>query len=390
MAETPGSHTPGILRRANLAVAAIAVVLLLGAAAVVVVRGFQAHALAAATVVRARQYVSVVLPAVDGDAPPLGLPGTLQGQIESTVYARTSGYVVNWRKDIGSQVRKGELLADIDAPEVDQALSQAVAAREQAESSLGLAKSSAERWASLRQKDAVTQQEFDERQSAYRQAVANLAAADANVARLRQMKEFSHVVAPFNGVITHRNVNVGDLVDAGNGGAGRALFAVAQVDPLRLYVYVPQSAAPRIKIGDEVTMSMNERPGEVFKGKIERTARAIDTATRTMQVEISIPNHDGALLPGSYVRVDLPIGGPGRALMVPTNVLLFRSVGPRVAVVDDAGRVHLETVKLGVDFGDRVEVLGGLQPTDRMILNPPDSLADGDIVTTVPPSRARM
>lgn len=382
------ARSSSILRRAKLTVAATALLLALGAVAVMLVRSFQAHALATATAARARLYVSTVLPVVDGAAQPLGLPGTLQGEIESTVYARTSGYVRSWRRDIGSQVRKGELLAEIDAPEVDQQLSQSIAVRAQAASSLELAKSTAERWASLRLKDAVTQQELDERQSAYRQAAANLAAADANVARLRQMREFSRVVAPFDGVITRRSVNVGDLVDAGNGGAGRALFAVAQIDPLRLYVYVPQSVAARVKLGEEVTISMNERPGEVFKGRIARTAHAIDAATRTMQVEVSVPNHDGALLPGSYVRVSLPVGGAGRSLLVPTNVLLFRAVGPRVAVIDDAGRVHLHTVKLGVDFGERVEVLGGLQPTDRMILNPPDSLGEDDVVMPTAPPRA--
>jgi RND family efflux transporter MFP subunit len=378
MRETQSSS---ILKRAKLTVAAIASGLLVGAVAVLVVRGFQARALAHATAMRARQYVSVILPSASGNVQPLKLPGTLQGEIESTVYARSGGYLASWRKDIGSPVRKGELLAEIEAPEVDQELSQAIATRAQAESSLGLAKSTAERWANLRQKDAVTQQELDERQSAYRQAAANLAAADANVARLRQLKDFSHVVAPFDGVITRRNVNVGDLIDAGNGGAGRALFAVAQVDSLRLYIYVPQSAASRIKVGDPVTVTMSEHPGQSFTGLIARTARAIDTTTRTMQVEVSIPNRDGALLPGSYVQVMLPIGGASTSLVVPTNVLLFRSVGPRVAVVDDAGRVHLQTVQLGVDFGDRVEVIGGLEATAHMILNPPDSLADGDVVT---------
>ena len=377
--------SPPVLRFAKLTAAVMVAVLLVGAAAIMVVRSFQARALAIATNAGARVYVTTVLPSADGNVLPLGLPGTLQGEIESTVYARTSGYVVSWRKDIGSQVRKGELLAEIDAPEVDQELSQAIAARAQAASSLALAKSTAERWAALRRKDAVTQQDLDERDSTYRQAASNLEAADANVRRLRHLHDFSRVVAPFDWVITRRNVNVGDLIDAGNGGAGRALFAVAQVDPLRLYVYVPQAAAQRVKAGDAVTMTLMERPGEEFKGRIARTAHAIDTVTRTMQVEISIPNPAGALLPGSYVQVMLPIDGRPTSLVVPTNVLLFRAVGPRVAVVDGGGRVHFHTLKLGTDYGDRVEVLSGLAPTDRMILNPPDSLADNDVVTLTEP-----
>jgi RND family efflux transporter MFP subunit len=370
-----------ILMRAKFTAGGIFAALLVGAIVVAVVRGYQAHALAEATSLRARRFVTVITPATGANVHPLTLPGTLQGAIESTVYARTSGYVARWSKDIGSQVKKGELLAEIDAPEVSQALSQATAARAQAAASLSLAKSTAERWESLRQKDAVTQQDLDERRSAYRQSEANLASAAANESRLRQLQEFSRVVAPFAGVVTRRNVNVGDLVDAGNGGAARALFTVAQVDPLRLYVYVPQAYAQQIKPGDAVTMTMDERPGAQFKGKVARTARAIDTATRTMQVEISVPNPDGSLLAGSYVQVMLPINGQARSLVVPTNVLLFRSVGPRVAVVDADNRVHLKTVKLGTDFGDTVEVLSGLDANDRIILVPPDSLADGDVVS---------
>lgn len=384
------SHDAGILRRAKFTAGGIVAVLILGAVIVTVVRGFQAHALAEATTLRARRFVRTITPTTGAHTQPLTLPGTLQGAIETTVYARTSGYVARWTKDIGSPVKKGELLAEIDAPEVSQELSQAVAARAQAAAGLSLAKSTAERWESLRQKDAVTQQDLDERRSANRQAEANLASADANESRLRHMQEFSKVVAPFSGVVTRRNVEVGDLVDAGNGGAGRALFAVAQVDPLRLYVYVPQAYAQQIKPGDAVTMTLDERPGSQFKGNVARTARAIDTATRTMQVEISVPNPDGSLLTGSYVQVMLPVSGQTKAMVVPTNVLLFRAAGPRVAVVDADSRVHLKTVKLGTDFGDTVEILSGIDANDRIILVPPDSLADGDVVTLTAAPTAGM
>jgi RND family efflux transporter MFP subunit len=179
---------------------------------------------------------------------------------------------------------------------------------------------------------------------------------------------------------------VGDLVNAGNGGTGQALFAVAQVDPLRLYVYVPQVYARQVKVGDPVTVTLAERVGEQYRGTVARTARAIDTATRTMQVEIRVPNPTNALITGSYVQVTLPIGVDAQALVVPTNVLLFRPEGTRVALVDGGGRVHLTAVKLGTDFGTSVEILSGLNVSDRVILNPADSLADGDVVTLPEPS----
>jgi RND family efflux transporter MFP subunit len=302
------------------------------------------------------------------------------GVIESTVYARSNGYVVRWTKDIGSSVKKGELLAEIAAPEIDQELSQAVSARAQAAASAALAQSTADRWQALRQKDAVTQQDLDERLSASHQAAASLAAADANVGRLEKLQGFNKVVAPFDGVITRRNIDVGDLVNAGNGGTGQALFAIAQVDPLRLYVYVPQAYASRIKIGDAVTVTAAERTGDPYRGVVARTARAIDAATRTMQVEVQVPNPSGALIAGSYVQVTLPIDIDARALVVPTNVLLFRPEGTMVALVGAGGRVHLAQVKLGTDFGTSVEILDGLQASDHIVLNPADSLADGDEV----------
>jgi len=369
------------VKRAKFAVAAIVGTLVVGGIIILVVRGFQASALAASTELHAKQYVTTVSPQAGGGGLPLTLPGTLQGINEATLYARSNGYIVRWSKDIGSSVKKGELLAEIDAPEIDQELSQAVAAQQQAASSESLAKSTAERWHSLRDKDAVTQQDLDERQSTYLQAQANLASARANTARLRNLQGFNKVVAPFDGVVTSRTIDVGDLVDAGNGGVGKALFTIAQIDPLRLYVYVPQVYAQQVKVGDLVTVRLAEHEGEEYKGSIARTARAIDTGTRTMQVEIRVPNPKDALIAGAFVQVKLPIKQDGTALLVPTNVLLFRPDGPRVATVDAAGRVRLSAVKLGTDFGSTVAVLSGLKPDDRVVLNPADSLADGDVVT---------
>jgi RND family efflux transporter MFP subunit len=369
------------VRRAKFIAGAIVGALVLGVVVIFVVRSFQASALAAATEVHAKQYVTTILPKAAGSGLPLTLPGTLQGINEATVYARSNGYILRWTKDIGSSVKKGELLAEITAPEIDQELSQAVAAQQQAASSEALAKSTAERWKSLREKDAVTQQDLDERQSTYLQAQANLASAQANAARLRNLQGFNKVVAPFDGVVTSRNIDMGDLVDAGNGGVGKALFTIAQLDPLRLYVFVPQVYARQVKVGDVVTVNLAEHQGEEYQGSIARTARAIDTGTRTMQVEIRVPNPKEELIAGAYVQVNLPIKQDGTALLVPTNVLLFRPDGPRVATVDAQGRVRLSTVTLGTDFGSTVAVMSGLQADDRVILNPADSLADGDVVT---------
>jgi RND family efflux transporter MFP subunit len=194
------------------------------------------------------------------------------------------------------------------------------------------------------------------------------------------LQGFNKVVAPFDGVVTSRSIDVGDLVDAGNGGVGKALFTVAQIDPLRLYVFVPQAYAQEVKVGDAVSVSLAGRRGEQYQGTIARTAHAIDTATRTMQVEIRVPNPKDELIAGAFVQVTLPIKQNGAALLVPTNVLLFRPDGPRVAIVDASGHVRLSAVALGTDFGSSVAVLNGLKPDDRIVLNPADSLADGDVV----------
>jgi RND family efflux transporter MFP subunit len=369
-----------LARRVALVILAL---LALGAAGTGVARFLHARDLAASTTAQAVTYVNTatVGPAKGGEK--LVLPGTLQGFIESPIYARTAGYVLRWNRDIGARVAKGDVLAELDTPEVDQQLAQARAAREQAASSLELAKSSAERWESLRQRDAVSQQELDERRSAYLQAQANLAAAVANEARLHNLEDFKHIQAPYAGVVTRRNIDVGDLVDAGNGGAARALFTLAQTDPLRVYVYVPQTYAALVHAGETVAVSKSELHGTEFHGTISRTAGAIDTGTRTLQVEISLPNKDGQLLPGSYVQVELPVG-TGDTMMAPSNSLMFRAEGPRVALVDTNGHVHLQAVTLGRDFGQTIELTSGIKAGDQIVLNPADSLAEGDAVTAKP------
>jgi RND family efflux transporter MFP subunit len=239
-----------------------------------------------------------------------------------------------------------------------------------------------ERWEALRKKDAVSQQELDERRGAAAQARANLSAAEANVERLRELQAFKRVVAPFSGIITRRNVDVGDLIEAG-GGAGRTMFVLSQTDPLRIYVNVPQAYAQSVKPGQKVSITQAELQGQVFHGEVARTSGAIDTATRTMQIEVTLPNRGGVLMPGAYVQVQLPLQG-AQALTIPTNALLIRGDGVRVAVLDTEKQVHLRPVKIGRNYGPNVEVLDGLATSDEIVLNPPDSLTEGDLVAVAP------
>lgn len=366
-----------IVRRTRIAVLVVLVLLAIGAARTVFVRIANARALEISSTELAKQYVKTALPQSAAAGQTLALPGTLQGFVQSPISARASGYLKRWTKDIGSRVRKGELLAEIETPEIEQQLSQAIAARQQAASGLELAKSTVARWENLRRKDVVSQQDLDERRSSLAQATANLAAADANVLRLRQTEGFKRVLAPFDGVITRRNVDVGDLIDAGG---SRPLFLLAQTDPLRVYINVPQAYAQLVKAGQPVVVTQAELRGQSFKGEVARTSGAIDTATRMMQVEVSLPNREGTLLPGAYVQVSLPLAA-SRSLTIPANALLFRPEGTRVAVVDGEGRIRLRTVNLGRNYGETVEVLDGIAASDRLVLNPADSLTEGDVVS---------
>lgn len=372
-----------VMRRTKLVAIGVLLLLALGAGRTIFSRIANAKALETGTAERAVQYVKTTV-AKGGDVgQTIALPGTLQGQVQSPIAARASGYLKRWTRDIGSKVDKGELLAEIETPEIDQQLSQAIAARQQAASSLELAKSTLARWEGLRQKDVVSQQELDERRSGASQAVANVAAAEANVQRLRQTEGFKRITAPFAGVITRRNVDVGDLIDAG-GGTSRALFVLTQTDPLRVYVNVPQSYAQLIKPGQKVVVTQAELHDQRFEGTVARTGASLDAATRTMQVEIALPNRDGTLLPGAYVQVQLPLAQSNASIAVPANVLLIRAEGIRIAVVDRQGQVRLRPVRIGRNLGETVEVVDGVKPDDVLVLNPSDSIADGDKVAIAP------
>jgi RND family efflux transporter MFP subunit len=366
-----------VVRGARIAVIAVLVLLAAGAARTMISRVGNARALEQTAAQGAAQYVRTTTVKSGGAGQMLTLPGTLQGFVQAPVSARAGGYLRRWTRDIGSRVQQGELLAEIESPELDQQLSQAEAARNQQAASLELTRTTVERWEALRKRDAVSQQELEERRSAYTQARANLAGAEANVERLRQLGAFKRVVAPFSGVITRRNVDIGDLIDS-----NKPLFLLSQTDTLRVYVNVPQAYAQLVKTGQPAVVTQAELRGRKFKGQVARTAASIDASNRTMQVEVQLPNSDGALLPGAFVNVELA-AAPSGALTVPSNALLFRSQGTLVAKVDAAGTVTLQPVRIGRNYGESVEILDGLAGNETLVLNPSDSLAQGDKVQVV-------
>lgn len=367
-------------KKGYLLAAVLGLVFVIIAAVGIIFRLSERRALAKETEEIAVATVEVVHPTAEPPQSELELPSTLQAYIESPIYARTMGYLARWYKDIGSRVKKGELLADIETPEVDQELMQARAARDQATAQLKLAQSSAKRWESLQKMDAVSQQETDERSSSYIQGEASLNAAQANLRRLEQLESFKHIYAPYSGVITTRNTDVGALVNSGNTGPNQELFIVAQIDPIRIYVNVPEADSPSIHKGVQVDIQVPELVGEHFTGSVVRTADAIDPATRTLNTEIDVPNPKGRLLPGSYAQVHLKLTQQMQRLTVPSNALLFRAEGPRAAVVGTGSKVELRPVAIGRDFGNTVEILSGLAKSDAIVVSPSDSLENGQVV----------
>ena len=383
----PPKLPPATPRKALLLIGLVLLLLVIGGIISFFVRLHDSHVLANETERESIPTVAVVHPIAEKPDEELVLPGTLQAYEESPIYARTNGYLLRWYKDIGSRVAKGELLADIDTPEVDQELLQARATREQVAAQMDLAKINADRYEGLRKTDSVSQQEADQQSSGYQQAKANLDAADANVRRLEQLESFKRVYAPFTGVLTRRNVDPGALINAGStggGAAGKELFDIARVDPLRAYVSVPQNYAPAIKNGMQASVTLPELPGQKFAGIVVRTAESIDQTTRTLLTEVDVPNKDGRLLPGSFGEVHFRTGIDAQKVTVPVNAMLFRQEGAQVAVVGSDGKVHLRRITIGRDYGTTLEVLGGVELGDRIVINPADSLEDGQQVNVAP------
>jgi len=343
-------------------------------------RRTQYQALAKETEALAIPTVAVFHPAIESGEEDLVLPGTMQAYVESPIYARTSGYLKKWYRDIGSRVRQGESLADIDTPEMDQQLMQARADLNTAKANSRLSEITATRYAELIKTDGVSKQEVDNATGDFEAKRAIVQSSEANVRRLEELESFKHIYAPFSGVITRRNVDTGNLINAGNGGASQQLFFLAQTDPLRVYVSVPETYAPSIHAGLSAYLELTQYPGQKFQGKVVRTAEAIDPATRTLLTEVDVPNHDGALLPGGYAQAHLQVKVTGARLVVPVNALLFRSEGLRAVAVDANHRTHLKQLTIGRDYGTTLEVLQGLDASDWIVLNPADSLEEGQEV----------
>src|ERR1700733_4751034 len=307
----------------------------------------------------------------------LTLPGAVQANIDAPIYARTSGYLKRWLVDIGARVKQGQLLAEIDTPEVQQQLSQAEADVVNAEANDKIAAVTAQRWESLRKTDSVSRQDADEKASLADASKAQLQAARANLQRLRDLASFQRIVAPFDGVITARETDVGRLIAAG-GGSGPELFRISDERQLRLYVRVPQAFAPQMKPDTIASVAFPDHPGVTFTAHMDSTANAIDPTNNTLLVQLKVDNANGELLPGAYADVHFKIaaGAQGLSLQLPANTLLFRSDGIHVATVDSTSHVVLKTIIIGRDYGSAIEVVNGLTPQDTVILSPPDSLLD--------------
>src|SRR5437016_5722587 len=319
--------------------------------------------------------VNVVNAQRDRKPKELILPGTFQAFQETTIYPRANGYVKSWKADIGDNVKEGQLLAEIETPEVDQQLAQAKA-------NYDIAKVTADRWRDLAAKKVVAAQENDEKQKAAE-------AARANLEQLQKMQGFKEIRAPFGGKISARHVDVGTLVTAGSGSSGTPLFGIVQSDPLRVYVYAPQENAPSMHDGLSAKIVIQEFPGQQFDGTVTRTAGALDPRSRTMQVEVQVPNHEGKLYAGMYGEVKFTLHNENAPIVVPANVFLFRTEGPQIATITKDNRIHWQKIHVGRDFGTQLEVLDGLVENTKVVMNPTDDLAEGIQVQVKPAEKPK-
>ena len=303
------------------------------------------------------------------------LPGTFQAIKQTTIYPRSNGYVQSWKADIGDNVQAGQLLAEIATPEVDQQLAQARAQEE-------ITKVTADRWRDLVQKNVVSKQEYDQNEKAYEGARANLQ-------QLEKIQGFQQILAPFAGKIAARNIDIGTLVTAGTGNSGTPLFSIVQSDVLRVYVFAPQENAPSIHEGLAAKIILQEYPGQVFDGKVTRTAGALDPQSRTMQVEVQVPNNEGKLFAGMYGQVKFLLANENAPIVVPANTFLFRAQGPQVATIVNEKHIHWQSIRVGRDFGDRLEVLDGLKENTKVVMNPTDDLREGTQVEVKPTGESK-
>ena len=333
----------------------------------------------------AQVIVNVIHPEKASTTIPLQLPGQTRAYIEAPIFAQTSGYLQKWYFDIGAKVKAGDVLAEIDTPQVDQQLNQARAQLKVAEAARDLAQATYKRDQDLYNRRVIAAQDFDTASDTYRQSQAAVNADQASVNALEALQSFKVVKAPFDGIVTERDTDIGAFVPSG---AGVQLFRMAQTSPLRVYINVPQTFSRFVKPGTQADLTLNELPGRKFSAHVTSTAGAIDPASRTLLTQLEVPNETGELLPGSYAQINLKLEGDSGLVTVPSNVLLFRSEGTAVGIVRPDGKVEVRKVVINRDLGDKLQISQGLVESDQVIVNPSDSLADGITVNIAPPKPA--
>ena len=343
-------------------------------------------ALAATTNASVAEPVTVLHPYPGSPTSELALPATLQAFSDAPIYARTSGYIAHWYTDIGHHVRAGELLAQIESPEVDQQLIRARASLSQSKANLTLAAVTTKRYQDLIQSNSVAQQELDQNNQNLTSQQANVVSMTAEVSQLEQQQSYERVTSPFSGIVTERRTDIGDLINAGNSGAGAELFRVSRIDVMRIFVSVPEAYSQQITLGTHVQVQLTELPNQSFDGQVARSDHSIALATRTLLVEVDVPNPEGKLLPGAYAQVHFKLASPTRSLIVPSGSILFQAAGPQLAVVTPKNTIELRNVSIGRDFGNTTEITNGLSAQDAIVASPPDYLVNGMPVSVQGPA----
>jgi RND family efflux transporter MFP subunit len=381
-ASSPSEHATAPAGRGHgLLIAVIVVVIIVGVvAAGIIPRERAKNALRKETYNLAIPTVAVIHPKRGAPQQEIVLPGTMQAFVDSPIYARTDGYLKKWYHDIGSHVKSGELLADIETPEVDQQLGQARADLDTAIANEKLSQITAQRFEDLKSSDSVSQQDVDNALGDYAAKKAMVDSSQHNVERLVQLQSFEKVYAPFDGVITARNTDVGYLINSGNGGSAQELFHMVAINKLRVFVNVPQPDSAAAKVGLPADLTLTQFPGRRFHGTLVRTANSIDLASRTLLVEVDVDNPTGELLPGAYTQVYFKLPQPIPAYILPVTTLIFQSPGMQIAEVDSNNHALLQSVTIGRDYGSSVEIASGLNGDENVINNPPDSLVPGEEV----------
>ena len=378
MSDSISTHRPNPRRLRLVGIVALVVALALALSGIAA-RTLREHSLKQKIDTDAVPTVSVIVPAPGNSKQELVLPSNIQPYYDAPIYARVPGYLKKWYVDIGTQVKAGEVLADIETPELDQQLQQARADLATAVAKEKLAETTNQRWQKMLSATSVSKQEADEKSSDFDARKAEVTAQRANVDRLQAMAGFKRVVAPFDGTVTARKTDIGALINAGSG-SGPELFRVADTHKLRIYVDVPQAYAERIAIGMQAKLQLPERPGRSYPAVVVSTANSIAESSRTLLVQLEADNADGKLIAGSYADVHFDLPASAGALQLPVTSLIFRQNGLRVATVGKDDKVAMKSVEIGRDYGTKVEIVAGLDPSDRVIDSPPDWLADGDKV----------